>query len=333
MKPSVREISRITGFSPATVSNALNNKKGVNPETARRVLEAAREIGYSSTKIRQIKFVIYKHSGLVVSDTPFFAVLMESVEHTCREAGFETVIYNINAERPDYASRLNELLNDTSSGILLLATEMEPEDLRQFEQAAAPIVVLDAWFDNMAFDTVTTNNEESVRQAVEGLVEKGHRRIGYLGGSVRIQNFKQREAGWKAALLLHEIPFEKQPYYLLTPTMDGAYADMVEILKTKPTLPTAFFVDNDIIALGAMKALQEFGYSVPQDVSLIGFDDLPFSEFSSPPLSTIKFHQNEMGRLAVQRLVEKIRSGATINAKIQINTRYVERSSIRALIT
>lgn len=328
MKPSIRDISRITGVSPATVSNALNNKKGVNPETAKRVQNAAREMGYYPTKIRRIKFVIYKHSGLVVSDTPFFSVLMESVEHACREAGFETVIYNINAGRQDCASRLNELLNDTSFGILLLATEMEAADLKQFEQAAAPLVVLDAWFDNMAFDTVITNNETSVQQAVETLIQKGHRRIGYLGGNIRIQNFKQRENGWKAALLHANISAEKQPRYLLTPTMDGAYTDMVTILKAKPNLPSAFFVDNDIIALGAMKALQEFGYSIPLDVSLIGFDDLPFSEFSSPPLSTIKFHQSEMGRLAVQRLSEKIRGEAQISAKIQINTQYIERSSV-----
>ena len=103
---------------------------------------------------------------------------------------------------------------------------------------------------------------------------------------------------------------------------------MCQYLGAGPKLPSGNIADNDNIALGAMKALKQFGYKIPKDVSIIGFDDLPFSEISSPGLTTIKFFQKEMGRIAVQRLVEKIRTSGVINTKIQISTQFVERESV-----
>ena len=103
---------------------------------------------------------------------------------------------------------------------------------------------------------------------------------------------------------------------------------MLEHLKQKPKLPTAFFADNDMIALGAMKALQEMGYRIPEDVSIVGFDDLPFSEISNPPLTTLRVPKQEMGRLAVRKLVEVINGNAKIKMKTQVCTAFIERASV-----
>ena len=332
MKYSVKKISELTGFSPATVSNALNNKKGVNKATAERILKTAKEVGYvTGAKVSSIKFVIYKRGGLVVSDTPFFAALMEGVERACREAGYDTVIYTINQGEEGYETRLREIIHDNTAGVLLLATELTKEDMKIFEHTLCPLVVLDAWFENMAFDTVLVNNEDSVKEAVGFLLEKGHREIGYLSGAFRTRNFVDRCTGYRRALSEKKIPISPDYRVKLMPTMDGAYKDMCRYLGTGPKLPTAFIADNDIIALGAMKALKQFGYKIPQDVSIIGFDDLPFSEISSPGLTTIKFFQQEMGSVAVKRLVEKIKKGNTINSKVQISTQFIERESVRDL--
>ena len=149
MKASIRQISEMTGFSPATVSNALNNKRGVNHETAAKILEAAHACGYLSEggNIHSIRFVIYKDSGQVVSDTPFFSALIEGVEMESRVGNFETVIWNLNRSAPDYDERLKQLLTDPTSGILLLATELDEEEAAKFKSALAPVVVLDNWFD------------------------------------------------------------------------------------------------------------------------------------------------------------------------------------------
>ena len=110
--------------------------------------------------------------------------------------------------------------------------------------------------------------------------------------------------------------------------MDGAYRDMKEHLKKGKKMPTAFFADNDMIALGCIKAFRESGYKVPDDISVIGFDDLPFCEISSPRLTTIKVFKYEMGQLAVKRLIELMKSGSKINTKTQVCTEFVERDSV-----
>jgi LacI family transcriptional regulator len=113
--------------------------------------------------------------------------------------------------------------------------------------------------------------------------------------------------------------------------MDGAYMEMDRILQERPELPTAFFADNDIVALGAMKAFQKNGYRIPEDISLIGFDDLPFCIVSTPTLSTIRVFKQEMGQLAVRRLIELIRTDTKTKIKIQICNEFIERDSVCSL--
>ncbi len=332
MKISIKQLSEMSGFSPATVSNVLNGKKGVNKDTAELIMKLARESGYlSENRMTSIKLVVYKKHGWVLSDTPFFSSLTEGINEECRASGYDTVICNLNEHSEDFESHLEQILSDPNSGILLLATEMGEEDVKAFHRAVAPLVVLDASFEQMDFDTVLINNTDSVSNAVGHLIKMGHREIGYLKSSMRIQNFRYREAGYRRAHEEAEIAVNPAFTVELTPTMEGAYKDMARFLERNPQLPTAYFADNDIIALGAMKALKEAGCRIPEDISIIGFDDLPFCEISSPPLSTIRVFKQEMGQMAVKRLLDKIKSQSKIVSKIQIGTEYIERESVKAL--
>lgn len=331
MKISIKQLSEMSGFSPATVSNVLNGKKGVNKDTAELIMKLARESGYlNENRMTSIKLVVYKKHGWVLSDTPFFSFLTEGINEECRASGYDTVICNLNEHSEDFESHLEQILSDPNSGILLLATEMGEEDVKAFHRAVAPLVVLDASFEQMEFDTVLINNTDSVNNAVGHLIKMGHREIGYLKSSMRIQNFRYREAGYRRAYEEAEIAVNPAFTVELTPTMEGAYKDMARFLERNPQLPTAYFADNDIIALGAMKALKEAGCRIPEDISIIGFDDLPFCEISSPPLSTIRVFKQEMGQMAVKRLLDKIKSQSKIVSKIQIGTEYIERESVKA---
>ncbi|WP_195283076.1 LacI family DNA-binding transcriptional regulator [Harryflintia acetispora] len=332
MKVSIRQISELSGFSPATVSNVLNNKKGVNKDTAELILKIARESGYiSENRISSIKLVIFKRSGLVVADTPFFSSLIEGVEKESGLHGFETTVCNLDKKSPDFKMRLEQVLGDHNSGILLLATELGEEDVKLFRRAIAPVVVLDSWFDTLSFDTVLINNTDSVCGAVDYLIRKGHRNIGYLSSAIPIKNFYYRGVGFRRAHSRHGLRPNADYVVRLTPTMDGAYHDMLAYLKTSPKLPTAYFADNDIIAFGAMKALQESGVRIPEDVSIVGFDDMPFCSVTSPTLTTIRVFKQEMGCMAVRRLLEKMKSKSKVCSKIQICTEFVERESVRKL--
>lgn len=332
MKPSIRKISDITGFSPATVSNALNQKKGVNKETSKAIFQVANELGYvNELKISRIMLVIYKRNGSIVDTSPFFTNLLEGVETECRESGYEMTICNLDRRSDSYETRLSEILNDRSTAIIMLGTEAQDEDFERFKDAKCPIVILDSWSTSMEFNGILINNADSARNAVEYLIEKGHTKIGYLRGGFRIKAFSARANGYSRALHKEGIGIKEEYIVTLNTTMDGAYKDMLTFLKKNPSLPTAFFADNDMIALGAMKALIEKGYRVPDDVSLIGFDDLSSSEISTPRLTTIRVFKQEMGQMAVRRLLDVIRNGTSIKSKTQVCTEFIERDSVKDL--
>ena len=167
--------------------------------------------------------------------------------------------------------------------------------------------------------------------ATEYLLRKGHKKIGYLRGGFRIKAFRSRAVGYATALNKAGISPEKKYMVTLSTTINGAYEDMKAYLETGPQLPTAYFADNDMVALGAIRALQEKGYQVPEDISVVGFDDLPFCEIANPPLTTLRVPKQEMGRVAVKRILEVINGTDKIKTKTQVCTIFVERDSVRDL--
>ncbi|MDD2968431.1 MAG: LacI family DNA-binding transcriptional regulator [Lachnospiraceae bacterium] len=332
MKVSIKQISELTGFSPATISNALNHKKGVNKETSMEIFKAAKELGYiNESSITKIKFVMYKRNGMITEDTPFFSLMIDGFERECRESGYEMVLCYLDRRLPDYEEQVKWLINDTSAAIVLMGAELMEDDIDAFRGVKCPFLTLDYWNSDMSFDGVAINNTDSARMATDFLIKKGHTKIGYLRGAFRIKAFRTRAVGFRIAMNKYNIPVDNQFILTLDTTMDGAYRDMCEILKKKNPLPTAFFADNDMIALGAMKAMQEFGIRIPEDVSVIGFDDLPFCEIASPRLTSLRVPKQEMGQKAVRRIIEMIKNESPVKMKIQICTEFVERDSVRKI--
>ena len=329
MKAGIKKISEITGYSTATVSNALNRKRGVNSNTAEEIFRVARKIGYIDAKtITKIKLLIYKKNGLIIDDTPFFPLLINGFERECRESGYEMAISNLDVRQPGYSEQAIRMINEPDTANVLLGTELTEEELVLYKQAKSPLLLLDYWSMDMEFNSVMIDNDDSVRKAIHYLYKKGHKKIGYLKGKLRIQGFRQREYGYYAAM--RENALEIYPEYIieLNTTMNGAYQDMLSCLEKSRPLPTAFFADNDVIALGAMKALQEKGYQIPGDISLIGFDDLPFCEISSPRLTSLRVPKQEMGKLAAKKIISMLLAEEDVRSKIQVCTEFIERDSV-----
>ncbi|HIT91040.1 MAG TPA: LacI family DNA-binding transcriptional regulator [Candidatus Merdenecus merdavium] len=330
MKVNLKKISEITGFSSATISNALNHKRGVNEDTSKRIFEVAHKLGYiDENRITKIKFVTYKKNGWIIDDSPYFSLMLDGVKKECRNLGYEMVVFTLDRKDEDYENQVKWLVNDTSSAVILLGTELMDEDITPFLNASCPILSLDYYNSDMDFDGVLINNTDSAKMATEYLIEKGHLQIGYLRGSFRIKPFRSRAVGYTRALKKKGIPYNREYTVTLTPSMEGAYEDMIDYLKGNPKLPTAYFADNDMIALGAMKALQEFHYKIPEDISLIGFDDLPFSDIATPRLTTIRVSKQEIGELAVQRIHQMIKNKDKSKLKICVCTEFVERDSVK----
>lgn len=332
MKTSIRDISRSTGFSPATVSNALNRKKNVSRKTADKILRAAKEMGYfKENVITNLKLVIFRKDGSIIDNSPFFPILIAGFELEGRESGYETILYNLDQRSADYEENLASLLSQTESAIVFLATEMAEEDLKRLVHAEAPLVILDNWTNAMEFNSVIINNIDSACLAGCWLADNGHRRIGYIKSTFRIHNFKARHEGLVRGLQKRGLSLDDRYVFAVGPNIQDAHADMLSYLEEGRELPTAFFADNDLMALGAMRALQEKGLSIPEDVSIIGFDDLSYCSISSPPLTTVCVPNEELGRVAVRRMMDMIRHEDPAIVKSELGTEFIVRETVRNL--
>lgn len=330
MKATIRDISKLTGFSPATVSNALNKKKGVNKTTAEKIIRAAKEVGYlDETSPKKIRFVMYKTDGSITDDTPFFSLMMDGFQQECKKQGYEMVIQYLDRRDINFIKQVKELLEDEVSPLFMVGTELLDKDFHFFEDAKCPFLILDYWNENMKCNGILINNEDSARMAVNYLFGKGHCDIGYLRGKFRIKGFAERESGYRKGLLQNGLKYEPEYTVTLSTTLDGAYQDMANYLMKHPKLPTAYFADNDMIALGALKAIREAGIQVPNQVSLVGIDDLPFSEISSPRLSSLRVPKQAMGAMAVHRLLEIMQTNYQVKTKILVCPEFVERDSVK----
>ncbi len=332
MKVNIRKISEDTGFSMSTVSNALNRKKGVNKETAEKILKTAQKLGYRMEEdITKIRFVIFRRDGLIIDESFFHPAVIEGVEHQAKLMGYEMVFSYVDINDADYREQLADILADMQSAVILLGTEMLEEDYEPYARAGNRIVLLDGRSEKYAFDSVLINDTEAAAEAVEYLVQKGHTRIGYLQGESRIQAFRSREKGYYQVMNQHG--YAVRPEYIATlgTRIETAYQKMKEYLSRTKEVPTAFFADNDVIAIGSMQAMKECGYRIPQDISVIGFDDIAYGIVSDPPLSTVHVYKQELGARAVRELLSADNKNSEAKVKIQVCAEFIERGSVREM--
>lgn len=336
---TIREIAKKLGVSPSTVSMVINNKPGISAETRKRVLEMVEKTGYSTRGIKSnvikgkgnIQLIIVKKHSKVVSDTPFFSALIEGLESSARDHGYLLSITYVTVDSFSVEEINNAIRKNHIHGVVVLATEMLGNDIDRVKKIEVPVVVLDSFFLGKKLDCVIINNIGGSYIATNHLIENGHKKIGYLSSSVSINNFEERKIGYKIALNEHDIPINESYEIKLEPTMEGAYNDMVEHLKRGISLPTAFFADNDIIAFGAIRALKEFNYKIPDEVSIVGFDDMPFCTIIDPPLTTINVNKKAMGKIAIERLIKKIEHKTSVFLKTELGVTLVKRNSVKNL--
>ena len=334
MKIKISDIAKKAGVSDGTVSNALNNRKGISNEKREYILQIAREMGYfrkNSDQDKLIRLLIVNKQAHVVGDTPFFSELIRGIETECSGQGFELVINHVDAEILKNRRLEDILKTDQTSGILLLGTEMEVQDLNYFRNICIPLVILDTAFRDTNFDYVAINNVDGTYEIVEHLIKNGHTSIGIINSSHQINNFRERKNGYVHALNDNNLLLSPENEALVEPTPEGAYLDMKAFLNSflaefpNEKLPTAFYAVNDNIALGAIKAFNELDLSI----SICGFDDLPICELITPALTTVHVNKQYLGKTAVSRLVQKINTPDYDIQKILIATKTIQRDSVK----
>ena len=335
MSITAKELAGRLGLSESAISLALNDKPGVSRATRRRVIDAAKEYGYDFSKKAiatvgkkgTICFVIYKKSGAVVGDTPFFSTLTDGINMGCRRLHYDCVIRYL-YEDDDIADQIYTLGSSQFSGIILLATEIDENSLKNFARLSVPIVVLDAYFEKLAFNFILINNIQGAFMATEYLIKKRHTQPGYLRSDYWISNFDQRADGFYKAIRAAGMSTAKSQVLRLAPSQEGAYEDMKRHLASGERPVDCYFADNDLIAFGAVMALKEAGYRVPEDVAVVGFDDMPACEYMNPPLSTIMVPKLFMGETAATRIIQLIEGENSQPLKIEISTKLVRRKTV-----
>lgn len=334
MKITAKELAEKLNLSAAAVSIALNGKPGVSTETRKLILDAAEKYGYDLTRISEKKrttgtvyFCIYKKHGAVVGDTPFFSEVSEGIAAGCKKAEYRmkvTYLY----EDGELDREIEEIQFSDCVGMILLGTEMTSEDFKHFAHLPFPVVLLDNSMEGVACDCVLMDNVLGAFQAASFLIKHTGKQPGYLHSFYPISNFNEREEGFYKAIHTHGLSSSGSIVHQLPPSVDGACTDMLELLKKGVPIASAYFADNDWIAIGAIKAFKKIGYRIPEDVSVIGFDDVPFCTVIEPSLTTIHVHKRSMGETAVSHLLKRLKEPNTPPAKIRLGTELVLRHSV-----
>ena len=211
--------------------------------------------------------------------------------------------------------------------MLFRSTEMNAQDFQRFKSLPLPLVLLDTYFETVQTNYVLINNVQGAYLATSYLIKRTRQQPGYLRSSYSIGNFEERAAGFYHAIRSGGMSASKSIVHRLTPSIEGAFSDMMEILEQEEELAQCYFADNDLIAVGAMRALKAKGYRIPDDIAIVGFDNIEFSNIVEPSLTTIHVPKKEMGQIAAERLFHLIEKKETTPVKIEIATRLVKRHS------
>lgn len=331
---TLKEIALALKVSPSTVSLVLNQKEGVSATTRSKVLAMLDENGYSLSPQRtvgenrgNIRFLKYtKHSLLVDGNEGFVSSIIDSAEREARKKGFNFIITSFGEDMIDEV--FATLCEDPLDGIIMLGTELEPKHYHYLEGLKIPFVVVDNHLKFYEADSIVMNNEDIVYMAIKHLAGLGHKHIGYLHSNINTGNFSERYCAYSKALNELGLEYNTSHIYSVGVTMQNAYESMLELLQQSGVkFPSALFADNDTIALGSIKALKSNGYHIPNDISIIGFDDIPFCKMADPPLTTMKVPTEDIGKWTVRRLHYRINHPNSPVTKMQFGASLVCRES------
>lgn len=337
---TIREIARQAGVAASTVSLVLNSKPGVRKEMREKITRMLLENGYTirqsapaaaaAGEIRFIRYLSATHCPERNED--FFAGVLGGTEQYASRLGHQL---SLSSATPDQLGALLASLETQPGllGVLFLGSELTEEQIPLLLDCKLPLVAVDlpAHLEHHPLDSINTDNVGGIFRAMQYLHARGHREIGFLRAETELGGLNNRYMSFCNAMQTHGL--EINPGYMLRldPQYDVATRQMQDFLQTGPQLPTAWIAANDIIAAGAIRALQQAGYRVPEDISIIGFDDGAICTFTVPPLTTMRINRARLGELAVDRLLALCQSPDDVVVKSTISVQLIERDSVLPL--
>jgi len=333
-KSTIYDVAKIAGVSPSTISRVMNTPEIVAEDTRQKVMNAVKELAYipnmmaASMPRRRTNYI-----GLIIPDITniFFSNLVRGVQDVCEKHGYSVLVVNSDDSQEKEGRYLKLLYSRRVDGIILTVAgyrekEFPEEELSLFKKMN--IVLIDREINGLTTPVVKVNNFAGAYSAVKYLLTMGHKKIMYLAGIEGTKTNRERRKGYLAALKEVHINWKKE--LMADFRLDTAYQKIMHHwpqLKNSDELPTAIFAANDLMAIGALKAFTQLKVRVPKDISIIGFDNIPFSDCTYPPLTTIAQPTYLMGQKALEILLKLI-DKKKIKKSVEFETELIERGSV-----
>jgi LacI family transcriptional regulator len=307
---NMKEIAKIAGVSLGTVSHVLNNSMPVREPLRKRVMAAVDALDYQPSQLaRGLRRDKTKMIGMIIPDitNPFFPAVVRGAEDVAFSNGYRLILCNTDNDHAKEIVHLNELRTYLPSGLIVIPSKLSDltAQVKSYQKSGTAVVCVDRLPKEWKGDTVTADNEHGAYTATNYLLRQGHRRLAMIIGPRHLTNVQNRLTGFKRAL--QEKKVHIGPEYIQEATFDqhGGYTKAMLLLRMIPR-PTVIFAGNDMIAFGALMAFREARLQCPEDISLIGFDNLDLAEMTSPPLSSVSQPGYQMGTTAARILIDRV---------------------------
>jgi len=327
-QPSIKDIARLAHVSHPTVSRALQNSPLVNPKTAEKIRRIAEQAGYRPSAVaRGLVTRRTRTIGLVVTTIadPFTSEVFSGIEQEAHQRGYCVFLAESNADPQREKEVVSTFAERRVDGIIVISSRVGALYLPLLTEMMVPIVLLNDQHPGAFVHSVVIRNREGSRAAASHLIGLGHRRITYIGDQTGYQSDAERCGGYREALEVSGIVFTPEIVVAGDGKPEGGQSAMSQLLELVDP-PTAVFCYNDMSALGAIQAIRQRGLRVPEDVSVVGFDDLFFASYTQPPLTTVRQPMRRMGQLAMESLF-KLMSGDESEICIKVDAELIVRES------
>jgi LacI family transcriptional regulator len=332
---TIRDVAREANVHPGTVSRALNEQTRalVNPATVERVLRAAEALGYRPNRIARGLKTSRSHTiGVLIPDitNPLFPPILRGIEDRLEQEGYTPLIVNTDNDPELERVRLEAMQARQVDGFISATARLDRELLAEVATTATPLVLVNRSLEDGSVPAVTVNDRQGIRLAVEHVVSLGHDRIGHIGGPQDISTGHRRHLGFREAMAAAglQAPSEHIRFGRGFVEEEGARV-CSELLQAVPDL-TAMVAANDRLAIGCYDALEARGLRCPEDVSVVGFNDMPFIDRLRPPLTSVRVPQREIGTVAADLLLARLADGSQVVREVLLEPTLVVRGSTAA---
>ncbi len=304
----MRDVAQRAGVSISTVSHVVNNSRAVSIDARHRVLQAMDELGYKPNALaRSLRRQKTTSIGLIVPDSanPFFAEVARGIEDASFDQNYSVILCNSDGNLAKQAIYTDLLIERQVAGILFVAAGVSTELVDDLRRRRVPLVVIDREVPGVSVDTVLTNHYQGGFLATQHLIDLGHRRIACISAGSELSPSSERVTGYKDALKKNRFAFDQSLVVHGDFQYESGYRAAQQILQ-RDFPPTAVFACNDLMAVGCISAITERGLRVPEQISVVGFDDVKLASYSNPPLTTISQPKHEIGQLATEILLARM---------------------------